>query len=203
MRLLADAARRFTTESLKADYALLDAALVEVDRMPQTKRLTCELTLLRMADPSLDQSPEAMLSRISALESKISLFETMPVSTPAPDEAAAAEETADGLAEDAAPAEKPLETPARTVPEYLRSVQEFGDVIERIREANPSCAGFLNECEALVTEDRKTVVIRTVNEFGSSILKSNESGTAGRADGLLIRRSPPVWHEPSRTFFEV
>ncbi len=174
MRLMADAARRFTTESLTADFALLDAALVEVDRMPQTKRLTCELTLLRMADPSLDQSPEAMLSRISALESKISLLETSPISAPATDETTVPDGTTDMPAEDTPPAEKLTEAPSRATPEYLRSVREFGDVIERIREANPSCAGFLNECEALVTEDRKTVVIRTVNEFGSSILKSNE-----------------------------
>ena len=56
----------------------------------------------------------------------------------------------------------------------LSPIAEIGDVIERLRQTNPLCGGFLSECDCCVSDDRKLVVIRTVNEFGIGILRSNE-----------------------------
>ena len=85
LRLLADASRRFKRESLSYHFTLLDSALKDMARLPQTKRLSAELTLIKMADTSLETSAEALLSRIAALEEKVSLLESMPYTVPSAD----------------------------------------------------------------------------------------------------------------------
>ena len=74
MRLLNDAARRFSPDRLNYHFNLLDSAAKDMARLPQTKRLTAELTLIKMADASLEESNSALLARISALEEKVALL---------------------------------------------------------------------------------------------------------------------------------
>ena len=173
MRLLADAARRFTSETLSYHFTLLDDAMREMARLPQTKRLSAELTLIRMSDTKLDTSNTALLSRISALEEKIALLSSgvQCVPTPAPSQTAdekPAETTEDTRADAPAPIEeKPTES--------MNPVADLGEVVERIGEQNPSVSGFFSDCDCFVSDDRRRVLIRTTSDFAKNILLSDSA----------------------------
>lgn len=173
LRVLKDASRRFTREALSYHFELLDEALREMTRLPQTKRLTAELTLMKMSDASLSSSQSALLARISALEEKISLMESSgvrPVSDTqnAPSTVDTLPETVTGHEAEEPPTEQNVEN-------ALLPVADFGDVVERVGAQNPMCSGFLDECDCYVSADRMKVLIRTGNEMGKSILTRDSS----------------------------
>lgn len=183
LRLLSDASRRFRKETLAYHFTLLDDALREMSRLPQTKRLSAELTLLKMADTSLDTSTEALLARIAALEEKISLLEAQPY-TSLPDSgtqqcesrplSVAADISADSTT-GASEGEEHTEKTQSSSYDPWCPVLELGDVAERISTQNPLCASFLSECECYVNEDKTKVLIKTVNDFGKTVLTSAAS----------------------------
>lgn len=61
----------FTLSELFRHSKILDDALKDMNRMPQTKRMTAEFALVKMCDGTSDTSPDALLARIEALENKI------------------------------------------------------------------------------------------------------------------------------------
>ena len=171
LRVLNDAARRFTKETLSYHFELLDDALREMTRLPQTKRITAELTLMKMSDASLNTSTDALLSRIAALEEKVSLLEVSPVSLrpQAVPEAAAPLPSSE-------PVEVPKKEEAPAAPaDTLLPVNDLSDVIDRISGQNPMCAGFLGECDCFVTQDQKKVIIRTGNDLAKTVLMRDAS----------------------------
>lgn len=187
LRVLNDAARRFTKETLSWHFELLDNALREMTRLPQTKRITAELTLTKMSDASLNSGTDALLARIAALEEKISLIESSPVPVAAPVSHADLPVSAAPAAESAAVRET-----AETVPEAevsvpqkaadeLLPVPDLGDVIERIGMQNPMCSGFLAECDCFTTPDRMKVIIRTGGDFAKTVLTRDSSMQSLRA----------------------
>ena len=61
----------FTTERLSYHCGMLQDALLAMQKANAVRRITAELTLVRMCDERLSSSPEAMLARISNIESNI------------------------------------------------------------------------------------------------------------------------------------
>ncbi len=76
LRVLAD---KFTKEMLLCQTGLLEDALFAMQKSFAVKRTVAELTLLRLCDPALDTSAEAILSRLSRVEEQlISGVQTVP-----------------------------------------------------------------------------------------------------------------------------
>ena len=176
-RLLLDAARRFHGETLSCHFALLDEALRNMTRLPQTKRLTAELTLIKMSNPAFDTDSASLLSRIASLEEKISLLEVSPAAVKAPvnnDEPIATKSKEEVVAEVPAAPVAVEEEKEEASPEMVL-VTNLGDVIDRISTQNPLCSGFLAECDCYVSEDGKSVLIKTVNNFARQVLSSDAS----------------------------
>ena len=167
MRLLLDAARRFPAETITWHFTILDEAQREMARLPQTKRLSAELALIRMSDPALSSSPAALLARIAALEDQVARLASgavmqapaEPVAMPAPP-----------MTEEA-PAE-PDQTPASPAPEPAPadSGMREVDLTEAAEKLPDSCRTYLAECDCLVSPDRKQALIRTPNEMTRMIL---------------------------------
>ena len=181
LRVLNDAARRFTKETLSYHFELLDDALREMTRLPQTKRITAELTLMKMSDASLNGSTDALLARIAALEEKISLIESSPVRPAAPVSTAAAPETKPASAAEPPAFPEPAEpfpeasAEPREAADELIPVTDLGDVIERVSVQNPMCSGFLAECDCFASPDRMKIIIRTGNDFAKTVLMRDSS----------------------------
>ena len=176
LRVLNDAARRFTKEALSCHFELLDNALREMTRLPQTKRITAELTLMKMSDASLHSSTDALLARIAALEEKINLIESAPARPVLPaaeipvSDAAVMADVPGNAETSAAPAGTETSGEKQTPQDTLLPVPDFSEVVERVGMQNPGCSGFLGECDCFVTSDRMKVVIRTGNDFAKMML---------------------------------
>lgn len=179
MRLLLDGARRFRTEALTRHFALMEEALRDMIRLPQSKRLTAELTLIRMADAALDSSEAAMLARIGALEDRLAMLESgMPPlsSLPASQPALTAETVPESMNDTAgiasSPAEKSIDVPPADSAEIPADLSE---VIERCRAQIPGVAGNLMACDCTVSADGRRITVLTDNAFAQSILSRPEN----------------------------
>ncbi len=176
LRLLSDASRRFKKETITYHFTLMEEAQREMARLPQTKRLSAELTLVKMADSSLATSTEALLNRIASLEEKISLLESgsfVPTRTISSDEVSV--EASPIKNEEADLPEADIIQQKEEPKEEFTLLTDFGDVVERVSSQNPPCASFLSECECYVSADRCTVLIKTVSEFSRTMLSSPTS----------------------------
>ena len=80
---LAAIASSFTIERLSYHCSMLQDAMLAMQKANAVRRITAELTLIRMCDERLSGSTEAMLSRIADLEAGIAMgnFAQMPVSS--------------------------------------------------------------------------------------------------------------------------
>lgn len=81
---LTSLAALFTTERLSYHCGMLQDALLAMQKANAVRRITAELTLVRMCDERLSSSPEAMLSRIASIESNIATGNFV-AQTPAPE----------------------------------------------------------------------------------------------------------------------
>lgn len=68
---LSSLASAFTIERLSYHCSMLQEALLAMTKANAVRRITAELTLVRMCDERLNNSPEAMLTRISNVESSL------------------------------------------------------------------------------------------------------------------------------------
>lgn len=68
---LTSLASAFTVERLSYHCSMLQEALFAMQKANSVRRITAELTLVRMCDERLSTSPEAMLARISNIESNL------------------------------------------------------------------------------------------------------------------------------------
>lgn len=173
LRLLSDASRRFTKESLTYHFGLLDNALREMTRLPQTKRLCAELTLVKMADASLDTSTEALLARIAALEEKVSLLEAVPRVIANEANTSNKDNTQTENNAPTATTEADISDSSPEDNSKWKPILDIGDVVERISVQNPPCSSFLNECECYVNEDKTQILVKTVNDFAKMMLSSD------------------------------
>lgn len=172
MKLLSDASRRFTPESLTYCFTLLDEALKEIARLPQTKRICAELTLIRMSDPSLSVTSTSLLSRISSLEEKISLIESSP-RTARQENTAPATEVHNADCEPSMPDMPAVQS--KDMADGMKLIPDLGDIVERLSVQNPPCSGFLNDSDCYVSSDGMRVLVRTSNELAQKVLLQDTS----------------------------
>ena len=70
MAALSPVAKMLTIERMSYHCGMLEEAFLSMQKANAVKRIVAEMTLVRMCDERLSSTPEAMLSRISALESR-------------------------------------------------------------------------------------------------------------------------------------
>ena len=177
MRVLTDAARRFDTAALTAHFTLLDDALKEMNRLPQTKRLTAEMTLIRMSDPRLSDTTAGYMARLNALEDKVTMLsQGIPLQTAAePAEISAAAESIPETV-----SVKAAETPAAAeqqtaVPEVqIEPIPDISEVVERFTGQEPMAGAFLGDADCAVSSDGKTIYIKTTGTFGERMLSDGK-----------------------------
>lgn len=199
MRVTADAARRFTPAAMTYHFGLLDDALREMSRLPQTKRMTAELTLIRMSDPRLSEGETALIDRITALEDKLTLLESGGIAitraepTPIPQEQPITE--AARISETPKAAE-----PKKTEPtENWNEIPDISEISEKLEQHGPMYNGFFADADCSITDDGKKILVRTTSDFGVQMLSAESARTAllssfrlcgyGSADTELIIKS--------------
>ena len=73
-------ANLFSKETILYHCRLLDDSFYEIQHGSSAKRILAEMTLIKMCDASLDSSSDAVLSRISKLESAVAMGAIAPIS---------------------------------------------------------------------------------------------------------------------------
>ena len=187
---------RFTRETLLYHIGLMEDALFAMQKVFAVKRTVAELTLVRMCEPALDTSPEAILARLARVEEQLvagvsvapvpaapaaSPDVVQPVAAMVQDKPAPAAQaiTVGPVAESAMSAPPP---PAVTAPEpsfdlarrVLKPLRSWNEVVERVRETSRMAASFLIAAKAYTTE-AGGVVIKLEDAFMRDMI--NREGT--------------------------
>ena len=175
-------AKPFSPQTLLYHSTLLEQAYLSMQRANAIKRIVAESTLVRMCDPELETSPEALLARIAALEDKIA-FGQIHVAQPATNpvgaitdrpttEATASPEPKAEPAEPAAPRMPRLKKPEPTGDKRtLRPLRVWAQVLEKMGKANPLAAGFYYAAKAY-SDESGNVVLKFGSEFDIEMAKS-------------------------------
>ncbi len=163
-------------ERLLYHIRLLDDALAQMQRSGSTKRMTAELTFIRMCDPSLSDEPSAMLSRIAAVEEKIGLLSLgMPVETVAVAPAPKAEEKK----QHAAPAQDKPAPASNVKPQAaMRSLPYWLELVEALSKDNRSAMGMRDGSRGYYDAENDRIVVKFSNAFTMKLMSEDNAKTA-------------------------
>ena len=205
--VLESVSARFSKETLLFHIGLLEDALFAMQKAYAVKRTVCEITLVRLCDPALDTSTEAILSRLARVEEQLVAGVSLPVrECPAPmDEPPfeafeppfaeyepevaaraipdASAHGASGTVKTATPAEQIPSKQTMTPPSdrrVLRPIKTWSEVVDRIRATSAIAASFLVTAKAYTTDDGR-VVIKLEDEFVRSMATRGDATEATRA----------------------
>lgn len=177
--ILRTLAAHFTKETLLWHLSLLEEALFAMQRTFAVKRTVAEVTLVRLCDPLLDTSNEAILARLSRLEEQLAggvavVAPQEPPPLSEPDEPPVPEPNRTIPSEPLPAADSPVAPAASEVPvapppavpgqRILRPLRDLGEVVDRVCESDPVVASFLRLCKAYRTEDGK-ILLRFQQDF--------------------------------------
>ena len=166
-------ASRFDREAILSHTRHLENALYTMQRSGSIKRMCAELALLRLCDPRLDASADALLERVADLERKLAMLSAgvvpaataAPTPAPAPTEASAPDEPSPAPANKPAPPEAAPAAPTAG----LRGLTVWPEVIEQLRTRDAALSSFLQHARAAQSTDG-TVILRVPNAFLISML---------------------------------
>ena len=196
---LSAVAGRFGKGQLLAHCRLLEEALFAMQKANAVKRVVAELTLLRLCDPTLDDSDEGLLARIEKLEDAVAAGSIAAPAAPAPaPEKAAAKPAAPRAEKPTVPAkkpeqgaEKPASAPAPAGGRVLHRLRGFINCVERIQREKPMLGAWLGEAACFVSDDGG-VTVRLPNLFARMMVEQNEGrDVLRRALSAELRREVP------------
>ncbi len=203
--------------SLEAILHIMDVLQRALNRLKSgvSRRVEMETTLLRLCDPRLDTTPESLLRRIEALETRpmaaVPASSAVPAApaaeTPVAQAAPAPVSAATSAAPAAAPApateavsEPTAETPAASAPAAFAG---WVDVLDYIAKQSPPLYGVLADSTAMI--DGEQLVILTDNELFVSLVNSagNKAVLMGAVQAVVgrpmrIKRGRPPQSQAAR-----
>ena len=157
----------FTRERLLYHIRLLEDAYITMQRSSNLKRVCAEMTLVRMTDDQLSETPDALLSRIAALEEKIAqgVF-----ASPSPSVEAAGEPAEDKPESDSAAAEKiPEPTPEKTHGSGT-PIDFWNEVVKSVERSDIGLSFQLRRAKAVISG--RSVTINVGDSFSESLINS-------------------------------
>ncbi len=187
----------FTKEQLLTHSEMLTNAYLNIQKANSIKRFTAEITLLKMSDLRLDDSPAALMARVAKLEDMIASG-NMPVTSVKPEEPlpvsesqkketpSKTEKTDDPPAavEEEAPKAKAAtvqDHPAHSAKapaevnrseEKIKVLKKWPEIAEQLAELDPIGGGFLKTAKAY-KHPNGTFEIKFTGEFGLMQIKSD------------------------------
>ncbi len=194
--MLGAVAEKFSLGALVYQSGILDDAMRVMVRSPQTKRVTAELALVRMCQPSAESSPEALLARISELEDKVKLLSAGVVpaassaermkESPASDVSERVQGTV--KAEEMPKTAIAENTPTENAPvqaEEFSPVPDVSGVVEKLQQNSPMIVDFFRTSRVEISNDGRNVRIIPDNSFAHRML-SEESATQTIGEAFLL-----------------
>ncbi len=185
--------------------------LQEACRKLQTgadRRLETEMAALRLCNPTLDNSTDALLQRIDALEAAVRRLSAGGLPTQTSSAAPAPAPVAPPPAEEPAPVPVPVPAPvpeeappapvapppASAEPSEERPFTAWREVLEQLRSTCPPLYGVLNDSAAVVNDTHVIILtanpaFRTLVRMGSNkaLLQTAVTDIAGRSYRIGVR----------------
>ena len=184
----------FTREKLIYHIKLLEDAYVSMNKS-EVKRMTAEITLMRMALVKYDSSYEALEARISELENKLLSGDFETRSTPS--DIKREENTAKTPKPDTAPSvksnvAKSPETKTVASTQGEQSLPEWIDIMDSYAAQNPSVSSFMKNAKATYLPDEQRLTIWVAEGFAKMMLDNAGVATAiipiAKRHGILLNQ---------------
>ena len=176
LRTLGDISRLYTKETLIWQTGILERAIVDMQSVGASKRTVAELSLLKMCDEQLDDSNEALLSRISKLETAMiqGQFKAQPIAHKTAPEQDEKKEESKPEPEKKAEVEpvKPAAPEKQENATKARSLRCFPEVVERVSTISPLASSFLRTAKPYIMGD--VLKITVGNDFAKGQLEAPE-----------------------------
>ena len=164
-------AKSFSTPRLLYAIRTLQEVQNAMTRTP-SRRTELEMGVIRLCDPRLDQTPEALLQRVEKLEAKLNaaLAGGLPAQTGVP-AASSRPESRPAPGEAPRPAQGPKPAPADPAKDAVPFPQ-WGEVLDRLGKLNPAARGALLGSSAYSAAGR--ILIASDNPVFREMMKTNE-----------------------------
>ncbi len=172
---------------------LLEEANQSMQRSGNGKRYIAEMALLRLCDTSLDNSSDAMLSRIEALESRFAMLASSGAASGASEGAPHTkaepkkEEIPDTKVKVEVKEEEQRPTAAKN--ESGKELTVWADAVDRILKSNPTMSGMFDGSSAFTDGSSYTIYVKSV--FAKTML-SRANGPAVIAAGISLASGQSV-----------
>ena len=178
-KLLESTSALFSMATLIYHASLLDEAYYNMTKNPSSKRLIAEITLMKMCDPKLSDSNEAILSRLTSLEDKVTMLSKGVQITPPsakssevkPEEVLEVEDTTVILEEitkkEAPTAEKSSDTTAM--------LGNWDEVVHKATEKDAPVGSFLKSCDCIYSPSKNKYFVISYNKLMATMLSSEKN----------------------------
>ena len=167
----------FDIETLLYHCRLITDAVATMSRAPQSKQLTAEMTLIRLCDSKLTTANDAIASRLSIVEDKLTMLSMGRI----PFQASSSEASPSVIqkADDGTPSVSNLSRDVPSAPEgekeKLTAFHAWDDVISRVAHQNQAASGFLKSCACYRSNQSDRIVILAKDAFAKQWLSKPDS----------------------------
>ena len=170
-KLLEQTASLFNMATLIYHACLLDEAYANMLRNPSGKRLCAEITLMKMCDPKLSESNDAILSRLSTIEDKITLLSKGAVAAPV----ATTEITEDSqeIKEEASQAVEATESGSeQSTSQSLHELDNWDEIVSKVLEKDAPTGSFLRGSACYYSQKNSRYYLVVPNAFSEQLLNT-------------------------------
>lgn len=191
-KTLSKNASLFTKADLLFQSSLLEEASLEMLKAPSSKRTVAELTLIRICDPGLDTSKEALLKRIELLETKLSELSysgMRPIESEPKENAPTVESKKENSAKKPEAPTSDADLPAKkeqvkkpSAPSRFRQTAELAEKFKA--EKDFMIASFIEQCK-ITRESDDSFVFTVSNNFILSRINDNREKIARQLSSLV------------------
>lgn len=167
--LLEKVAESFSIQTLLYHSRLLDDAYNNMLRNPTNKRLIAEMTLMKMCDARLSSSIDAILTRLSSLEDKVTLMSrgvTPSVQPSQPTTSAPSTESSSKYTEQTSDASPRVEN---------RPLENWDEVIAKVGSFDHAVESFLKNCDCIYSPSERKYYIISGNKLMATMLGSEKN----------------------------
>ena len=197
----------FTREKIVYHIKLLEEAYITMNKS-DIKRVTAEITLMRMALNKTDSSLVGLEARLAELELKVANGVSV---VQAPSQGVSAEPTKQAmLSEKKVSEKKDMFVAAPSVPQKgseSKTLSEWVDVLDEYSSKNPSRSPFLQNSSAIFNSLDKKLLIQVSDAFSKMMLDNAQAGAVLiqiaakygiRADNaeFVVAPKPPIAKDP-------
>ncbi|MBO5937941.1 MAG: DNA polymerase III subunit gamma/tau [Clostridia bacterium] len=157
----------FSKETLLYHCRVLDDTFYMMQHSTASNRMLAEMALLKLCDVSLDTSPDALLSRISKLETTVAsgtMFRTV-ASTELSEQTTIIDLSEKNIVTEQQETFRVSEISEPT----FKVLRGWNEIAERAASGDAAALGFLKTAKALISEDG-TIRLKFPNEFAKSMV---------------------------------